>query len=313
MMNSAHPPNSLRIAWTVAKRWALKTFLFAFLVLLVLNPNLKRTWMQIQHTFKPESLIQTSFPGMEEIHARLDQMVLENAGQTKEVKLIERFVYDHIRYVSDYENWWNLEYWPTAEEVWARQQEDCDGRAILAVSIMRARGYSSARLVIGLNHMWVEVDANEKHLHKPENLTELLGPDPNLSLALEKNPDARHFARLALAFFQPTAFRETSGGLIADIPPIRKIILIFLLLLFCHHPCRDLKGLAAVLLLGGSAGTLLIGSGAGHPLQFGAGMTLLAIAVLGASLMSRFATVSFKPSVQSEPAQMPAELEEMPA
>jgi predicted transglutaminase-like cysteine proteinase len=280
-------PTIFGVFCRLARHWTVKVLLFALLALLVLNPNIKRGLMQVHHTFRPDGLIQVHFPGLDELNRELDLMVREDKGQTKEVKLIERFVYDQIRYVSDYENWWNIEYWPTAEEVWERRQEDCDGRAILAVSIMRSRGFSSARLVVGLNHMWVEVDANEKELHKPEKLTALLGPGPNLRIAIEKNPDARHFARLALALLHPTAFRETSGGLIADIPAPRKAILLLFLLVLCYFPSPQMRGLAPVLVAGGCAALLLFGPGAHHPWQKGIGLALLLVTTFAAILMKR--------------------------
>src|SRR5882762_8266299 len=108
-----------------------------------------------------------------------------------------------------------MEYWPTAEEVWQRRQEDCDGRAILAVSILRSRGYQSARLAISLDHMWAEVNCREKQPEMPAEIVSILHPDSRFSAALEAKPTANHFARLAKAFFRPTAFRDTSANLLA--------------------------------------------------------------------------------------------------
>jgi len=165
------------------------------------------------------------------------------------VKVIEKFVLKRIRYVSDYETWDNMEYWPTAEEVWQRRQEDCDGRAILAVSILRSRGYPSARLAISLDHMWAEVNSREKQYGTSAEIISILYPDSRFGAALEAKPTANHFARLAKAFLRPIALRDTSANLLAGIPFARKAILLTLLLLLCYHPCRNGKVLVVLLCL----------------------------------------------------------------
>lgn len=230
------------------KRWTAKSLGFCLLSFLVLNPNLKRLLLQVRHTFAPESLLQSNFAELDEINRQIDQLKAQSPRRS-EVKIIEKFVLKSIRYVSDYQTWGNMDYWPTAEEVWQRRQEDCDGRAILAVSILRSRGYQSAKLAISLDHMWAEVNSHEKQCEMTEELTSILHPDSRFSTSLEAKPTANHFARLAKAFFRPTAFRDTSANLAAGIPFTRKAILLTLFLLFCYHPCRNLKGLLVLLCL----------------------------------------------------------------
>jgi hypothetical protein len=232
-------------------RGVLKTLLFAALTAVVLNPNLKIAFRQIQHTFRPESLIQPDFASITSINEEIDRLLARNTGGAHEIKSVEKFVYKNIQYVSDYENWNNVEYWPTAEEVWAKRREDCDGRAVLAATILRSRGYQSAKLVVGLQHMWVSVNANEKELFKPAKIVALLNPEAKLSLEIQPKPGARHFMRLAKAFVQPTAFRETGAGIIADIPNVRKLILALLLVgvwyLPINAPRPKARGLAVAI------------------------------------------------------------------
>jgi hypothetical protein len=224
-------------------RTLLKSLIFGTLAAMVLNPNLRLAFKQVRHTLRPESLLQANFPSCRAINDRIDGLLADDAGRQPEIKLVEKFVYRNIRYVSDYENWSNAEYWPTAEEVWTRQQEDCDGRAVLAVNILRSRGYPSAKLVVGLHHMWVTVNANEKEPTKPAAMVALLNPEAKLSLEIGPKPGASHYMRLAKALVQPTALRETGAGLIADIPPVRKVILVLLLPLVWLLPlgfsCRN--------------------------------------------------------------------------
>ncbi|MBM3836198.1 MAG: transglutaminase domain-containing protein [Verrucomicrobia bacterium] len=222
----------------ILARGAVKVFLFGILAALVLNPNLRIAYKQLRHTFEPERLIQPAFPSMQQVNRKIDRMIHDHPTGHSEVKIVERFVYKSVRYVSDYENWNNVEYWPSAEEVWHRRQEDCDGRAILAVSILRSRGYHSAKLVVGLNHMWATVNENEKEPSAPQQIVALLNPDANLSLEMEPKTRPAHFIRLAKALVQPTALRETSTGIIADIPNDRKLILGLLMILLWYLPLR---------------------------------------------------------------------------
>jgi hypothetical protein len=87
--------------------------------------------------------------------------------------------------------------------------------------------------------MWAEVNSREKQPDVREEITSILHPDSRFSAALDGKPSANHFARLAKAFFRPTAFRDTSANLAAGIPFARKVILLTLLLLLCYHPCRN--------------------------------------------------------------------------
>jgi hypothetical protein len=234
------------------RRWTAKTLAFCALSILVLNPNVKRLVLQVQHIFAPETLVQTDFDGLLEINQQIDNLMARSPGRS-EVKVIEKFVLRNIRYVSDYKTWGNMEYWPTAEEVWRRRQEDCDGRAVLAVSILRSRGYPSARLAISLDHMWAQVNSREKQPATCEEITSILRPDSRFSTALEAKPTANHVTRLAKAFFRPTAFRDTSANLMVGIPFARKAILLTSLLLLCNYPCRNRSILIVLLGLEGVA------------------------------------------------------------
>jgi hypothetical protein len=242
--------------WT--KRSLLKGVFFAVFTLLVLNPNLKRAVMQVQHWWAPESLIRTDFEGMKEINLKINGL-WEEYPDKSEPELIEAFIYENIKYVSDYANWGNIEYWPTAEEVWDRGQEDCDGRAVLAVSILRARGFSSAKLVVGLNHMWAQVNANEKNLAQAERITALLHPEGETQVALTGSAGLGQYSRMIAAFLHPAALRKNGAALIFEIPPVRQAILIFAVLFLAQFPGRNPVQLGVVSSVGLLPAMLLSG------------------------------------------------------
>lgn len=231
-------------------RWTFKSLFFVCLSVVVLNPNLRRAFQQVDHTLEPERLIQTNFQALPCINAQIDRYVRSDGGRRSEARLVAKFVLKKIKYISDYENWGNLDYWPTAEEVWQKRQEDCDGRAILAASILRSRGFHSAALAVGLDHMWVIVDENETNPSKPAHLVALLSPNPDFSMELNRKSKFEDFLCLARAFLHPTAFRDTSTHLFADIPSLRKAILIVAFLLLCCLPSQHRTGVLAVVALG---------------------------------------------------------------
>ena len=99
------------LLYCVVKRTLLKGLLFTALLLVVLNPSLRRAFRQVQHTLRPENLIQDRFAGLESINAQLD-CLMDRAGCHSEARRIAQFVVDHINYVSDYENWGNVSIGP---------------------------------------------------------------------------------------------------------------------------------------------------------------------------------------------------------
>ncbi len=115
----------------------------------------------MQHFTNFESMIDPEISGMDEINKTIDSMLPEGYTNEVEFKTVEKFVYKNIPYEYDWNTWMNIDYWPTAQEVWDAKKEDCDGRAVLAASILRARGYKNACLTGNFQHIWVEVDGFE--------------------------------------------------------------------------------------------------------------------------------------------------------
>jgi hypothetical protein len=272
---------------TFPRRWLIKPFLFAAVTVLVLNPNLKRAFLQVGHVLQPDSLIQPSFGAMPSINAQIDRIVRADRGRHSEARLVAKFVLQKIYYVSDYENWGNLDYWPTAEEAWHRGQEDCDGRAILAASILRSRGYHSAALAVSLDHMWITVDENEKDPSRPPHLVALLGPNPDLCVPLHKKSRLGDLVLLAKAFLHPATFGDASTHLFAGIPAVRKAILIVAFLLLCAHPWQKPAGALMVTALGLVSAILLANWDPDHgPLLMAMSGSIVLLAALGLALFT---------------------------
>lgn len=226
------------------KRAALKVAILAVVVLFALYPNPVLLVRQIGHLLDTESLIQPNLPAMPEINRDIDQMIATNTPALTEFKAVERFVYHRIVYQYDWHGWWNLDYWPTAAEVWERKREDCDGRAVLAVSILRARGYPEARLVANLQHVWVAVGTNE-----------LMGPmaDKNFRREGGKMVDGKLVGAKTVITLPSLKTTLDSLAMTCKFPAWRVVLMLVTLLALVFHPHADtgrFAMLCAVMLAG---------------------------------------------------------------
>jgi hypothetical protein len=226
------------------KRAALKVALLAGVVLFALYPNPVLFVRQINHLLDTESLIQPDLPAMPEINREIDQLMATNAPPLTEFKAVERFVYRRITYQYDWHGWWNIDYWPTAAEVWERKREDCDGRAVLATSILRARGYPEARLVANLEHVWVAVGTNE-----------LMGPmaDKNFRREGGKMVNGKLVGAKTIITLPSFKTLLDSLAMTCKFPAWRVVMILLTLLALVFHPARDggrFAMLCAVTLIG---------------------------------------------------------------
>jgi hypothetical protein len=145
-------------------RWWLrlpfKLALFVLVVTLVLFPKpwLLPEWCgRLRHV---ERLIDPHQPAL----ADLEQVVRKELRGEPEpraaLKAVERAVCQRIPYAWDWDVWGVADYVPTVAEVLEKGREDCDGRAVLAASLLRRMGYD-AQLVSDLVHVWVVTPAGE--------------------------------------------------------------------------------------------------------------------------------------------------------
>lgn len=80
---------------------------------------------------------------------------------------IERFVLDHVKYEWDWNLWGSADYMPTVHEMFEKAKEfggqvkeDCDGRAVMAASLMKRLGFEP-RIVTDFRHVWVTTPEGE--------------------------------------------------------------------------------------------------------------------------------------------------------
>lgn len=216
----------LRAGW----RWLVKGALLGAVVLFTLYPHPVLLVREIQHLSNIESLIQPGLPEIAEMNRTISAQLKPDATKRDEFRAVERFVNEHIRYEYDWFNWGNLDYWPTAKEAIDRKREDCDGQAIVAASLLRARGFKTAQVVANLQHCWVAVDGME-----------LMGPQTD-----------RNFRRVGDRVVLTLPQLRTvlaSTAMITKFPAVRCLIILAAALVLAYHPCRNWTGLFAVLAL----------------------------------------------------------------
>ncbi len=213
-------------------RVVIKLVLFGLVVLFVSLPNPVLTVKQLQAYLNTEALFDSEFPEMQQINTKIDSLLPPDYTFEQEYRTVVRFVYDHIKYEYDWDNWLNSEYWPNAHEVWQRGREDCDGRAILAVAIFRARGYADANIVGSMRHLWIRVGDNE-----------LMGPDKEKLVVVEDGKKT---------FLMPslTYMLEAMAGHVFTFPTSRMIAILMVFLLMLLHPVKNAKLILSVLLVG---------------------------------------------------------------
>ncbi len=217
----------LRAGW----RWLVKLLLLGVVVLFTLYPHPVLLVREIQHLSNVESLIQPDLPEVAEMNREITAQLKPDATKREEFRAVERYVYEHIRYEYDWFNWGNLDYWPTAKEAIDRKREDCDGQAIVAASVLRARGFKTASVVANLQHCWVTVDGSE-----------LMGPQPDKNMR-------RVGDRVVLSFPEVRTILA-STAMINKFPAVRCLVILVTVLVLAYHPCRNLSGFLGVLTLG---------------------------------------------------------------
>lgn len=141
-------------------RLPTKALVLAATVFFVCFPYPALFWRNIARWRNPMALIEPHAPALQPWVDELQATLPPGAADRRIVKHVEAFVYDHVPYAWDWDNWGVSDYIPTVSEVVERGKEDCDGRAVVAASLMVRFGVS-ARLVSDFAHVWVTTAAGD--------------------------------------------------------------------------------------------------------------------------------------------------------
>jgi hypothetical protein len=257
-------------AWPWYLRWTVKVCGFSFVILLTLYPKIWLLPTYLDRMRDMNSVLQPDNPGLTGMErevraeARLGQSVLDT---------VEGVVYRHIPYAWDWDNWGVVDYLPTTAEVLAKGREDCDGRAVVAASLLRRMGYE-ADLVCDLKHVWVS---------SPEGQLMSPGEGDTSFVATDEGTQVRFSPQLLANFGRGLTFG------IAVFPLLRELVIAAALCAVLVQPRssvpRRIAGCLAILIglvLLRMAGASVYGF-ANHPTLVGLG---IAAAVCGCLLLA---------------------------
>jgi hypothetical protein len=132
----------------------VKSGIVFVVVLLTLFPDPRLLLRHLQHVQRADALPDSNDPAIVALSRRFDEHVAELESEEDLLPALEAFVHGEVPYGWDWEVWGCVDYLPSVAEVVERGREDCDGRAVLAAALLRARGID-ARLVGDFRHMWV--------------------------------------------------------------------------------------------------------------------------------------------------------------
>jgi len=176
------------------RRWGAKAAILALVTLVVLYPKpwLLATWFSrigdLVHALDP------AHPGLAPLEERVRASLSAKAPPEEVLRLVQQTVHERIPYGWDWDVWGVAEYLPTVDEALRMGREDCDGRAVVAASLLRRMGYD-AWLVSDVLHMWVETPQGEtmnptggdKTLVGRRQGTEAAGTQWNVTLGFAQN------------------------------------------------------------------------------------------------------------------------------
>ena len=141
-------------------RLPIKWVVLAFTVLAVCFPYPARLVQHVRHWRDPNALIEPDAPALQPLFERVRPLVADASSPTKALNTVRDFVYDEIKYAWDWETWGTADYLPTVTEAIRMGREDCDGRAVVAASLLRKLVYKS-QIVTDFTHVWVKTDKGE--------------------------------------------------------------------------------------------------------------------------------------------------------
>ncbi len=158
--------------WPRRYRWPAKVGFVAAVVLVVLFPKLWLLPSWIERLDHMAEVLDPNYPALAPLEAEVTASVGPTAGLNDVLVPVERAVYRRIPYAYDWETWGVMDYLPTVAEVFALGREDCDGRAVVAASLLQRLGYD-AWLATDLKHVWVV--ARDRRAAEPV-VCELMSP-----------------------------------------------------------------------------------------------------------------------------------------
>jgi hypothetical protein len=141
-------------SWRWWLRCPLKIGVFLLVVAAVCFPYPRATWRHFGRALDPNSVIDPQAEGLAALEAVVVERLAGDPSIESTLAAVESVVYEHIAYAWDWDTWGLVDYLPTTAEVLEKGREDCDGRAVVAASLLRRMGHE-AQLAANTAHVWV--------------------------------------------------------------------------------------------------------------------------------------------------------------
>ena len=273
--------------WPWYKRLPLKWTAFGLATLIVCNPHPVLLFRHLQRLQNPNDLIEPNAPALAPMIEELRPQMSPDLPAKLRLQRVERYVLKRIPYEWDWNTWGNADYLPTVAEVVEMGREDCDGRAVVAASLLRHFGFQT-ELVSDFSHVWVKTDRGET-----------MGPGEQKIIVATKDGLKIRTAGL-------TQIPKAMAYGIAVFPLRRELILVVVMWLLMIRRDRGAVriGAAIVLLV---IGLLALREGGGDYLaptrwlQFGGGATMLVGTVFALARPRRVRSCHTQESLLSPP------------
>jgi len=146
--------------WPWYKRLPVKWAILAFTVFAVCFPYPRLAYRHLQHWRNPNALIEPNAPALQPWVEELRPWLPADLPPREALHCVEQFVYKKVPYEWDWNTWGLSDYLPTVTEVIEMGKEDCDGRAVVAASLLQNFGFK-AQIVTDFAHVWVKTDKGE--------------------------------------------------------------------------------------------------------------------------------------------------------
>ena len=141
-------------------RWSIKLIILVIATFFVCFPFPQRLVLHVQRWRNPNELIEPQSPALDALFQEMQPLLEHDMDDAETLAVVERFVVDKIKYAWDWDTWGMADYIPSVAGAVELGREDCDGRAVVAASILARLGYHS-ELVTDFTHVWVKTDKGE--------------------------------------------------------------------------------------------------------------------------------------------------------
>jgi hypothetical protein len=151
----------IRRRWPPYVRWPVKTLIFAIVVVFTLYPRIELLPRNLQHVSHMHQMIDPENAGLAPLEVEVRAKLGEGQrGARQTLDVVQQVVYQHLPYAWDWDVWGVADYMPTVAEALEKGREDCDGRAVVAASLLKRMGHE-AWLVSDMKHVWVKTSEGE--------------------------------------------------------------------------------------------------------------------------------------------------------